>query len=193
MPALLLTPGASATRDHSTLVALDEALAPEGFDVERLNLPGNRIERAVGVITDAAITLAQRSGDGVFLGGRSYGGRACSMVVAGGFPAAGLILVSYPLHPPGKPADLRTAHFPQLKVPCLFVSGTRDQFATPAELEAATKTIPGPVTHVWLEGGNHGLRGKDGAVVEAVKAWMLGLRGSGPRARRGRSRGTPAQ
>src|SRR3954454_11615990 len=123
VPGLLLTPGASATRDHSTLVALDNALTPEGFEVERINLPGSRIERAVTVVTEAATALAERAGD-VYLGGRSYGGRACSMAVAGGFAAAGLVLISYPLHPPGKPENLRTAHFPDLSVPCLFVSGT---------------------------------------------------------------------
>ena len=97
----------------------------------------------------------------VFLGGRSYGGRVCSLAVAEGLPAAGLVLVSYPLHPPGRPGNARTAHLPDLRVPCLFVSGTRDQFGTPAELEAATAAIPAPVTHVWIEGGNHGLRGKE--------------------------------
>jgi predicted alpha/beta-hydrolase family hydrolase len=192
MPGLLLTPGASATRDHSALVAIDAAMTPEGFDVERIDLPGSRIERAVVVVNEAAAALADRSGP-VFLGGRSYGGRACSMAVADGFPAAGLVLISYPLHPPGKAAALRTAHFPALTVPCLFVSGTRDQFGTPDELETATAAIPGPVTHVWIEGGNHGLARKDAAVTEAVRAWLLDLRGSGPPARRGRSRGTPAR
>jgi predicted alpha/beta-hydrolase family hydrolase len=176
MPGLLLTPGASATRDHSALVAIDTALTPEGFDVERIDLPGSRIERAVVVVKEAAAALAGRAGE-VYLGGRSYGGRACSMAAADGFPAAGLVLISYPLHPPGKAANLRTDHFPALALPCLFVSGTRDQFGTPDELEAATASIPGPVTHVWIEGGNHGLGRKDGAVVEAVRTWLLGLRG----------------
>ncbi len=96
----------------------------------------------------------------------------CSMAVADGLPAAGLVLVSYPLHPPGKPDTMRTEHFPQLGVPCLFVSGTRDAFATPAELEAATAAIPGPVSHVWLEGGDHGLRRREAEVAEAVREWV---------------------
>src|SRR4051812_19045383 len=173
--ALLLTPGASATRDHSALVAVDAALRPHGGGVPRIDLPGSRIERAVAVVREAADELASEAGvspDRVFLGGRSYGGRACSMAVAEGLPAAGVVLISYPLHPPGRPADARTAHLPSLRVPCLFVSGTRDQFGTPDELEAATKAIPGPVTHVWIDGGNHGLRGKDAEVAAAVREWV---------------------
>src|SRR5690606_21236718 len=106
-------------------------------------------------------------------GGRSYGGRMCSMAVAEGQPAAGLVLLSYPLHPPGKPDRLRTEHFPAIGVPCLFVSGERDPFGSPEELEAATAAIAGPVTHVWLAGGNDPKR--DGAVVEAVRAWLAEL------------------
>ena len=98
------------------------------------------------------------------------------MAVADGLPARGLVLVSYPLHPPGKPEKLRTEHFPGIEVPCLFVSGTRDTFGTPEELEAATAAIPGAVTHVWLEGGDHGLRRKDAAVAEAVTGWLAPLR-----------------
>src|SRR5436190_7867908 len=98
MPGRLLTPGASSTRDHSALVAIDKAMSAERFVVERIDLPGTRIERAVKVVTEAATALSQRADD-VYLGGRSYGGRACSMAVAEGFPAAGLVLISYPLHP----------------------------------------------------------------------------------------------
>ena len=101
----------------------------------------------------------------------------CSMAVADGLPALGLALVSYPLHPPGRPEKPRTDHFPQLSVPCLFVSGTRDAFGSVAELEAATAAIPGPVTHVWIDGGDHGLRGRDQQVAEVVRDWVLGLPG----------------
>jgi len=87
------------------------------------------------------------------------------------------VLVSYPLHLPGRPEKSRTEHLPLITVPCLFVSGTRDSFGTPAELEAATATIAGPVTHRWLEGGDHGLRGRDKAVAALVREWVLGLPG----------------
>ena len=174
MIAVVLTPGASATRDHPSLVALDRALAAEGVTVERIDLPSSRPGPKVqAAIVDAATALAPAQ---VVLGGRSFGGRMCSVAVADGLPAAGLVLISYPLHPPGRAETMRVEHFPQLTVPCLFVSGTRDAFASPAELEEATSTIPGDVTHVWIDGGDHGLRGKDQPVTEAVTQWVAGLR-----------------
>ncbi|MGH9281910.1 MAG: alpha/beta family hydrolase, partial [Acidimicrobiales bacterium] len=94
-----------------------------------------------------------------------------------GLPCLALVLVSYPLHPPGRPDKLRVDHFPQLRVPCLFVSGTRDAFATPAELEQHTAAIPGPVTHEWIDGGGHGLRGKDAVVAAVVAGWLPALWG----------------
>lgn len=181
--ALLLTPGASATRDHSSLVAIDRALAPEGVAVERIDLPSSRPgPKVYDTIRSAAAGLADRAGvaqDRVVLGGRSFGGRMCSVVVADGLPAAGLVLISYPLHPPGRPDQRRTEHLPRLNVPCLFVSGTRDPFATSVELEEAAAAVPGPITHVWVAGGDHGLRGRDGEVADVVRDWVLGL--SGPR------------
>ena len=100
------------------------------------------------------------------------GGRICSMAVAGGMPAAGLVLVSYPLHPPGRPDRLRTEHFGSLEraVP-VRVRHVRC-LCRPAELEAALVAIPGPVTVRWLEGGDHGLRRRDGEAAEAVAAWL---------------------
>ena len=180
---LLLTPGASATRTQPSLVAIDEAVSALGVAVERMNFPytdaGRRAPDRPPVLLDAvragAAALAKRAKakpEQLFLGGRSMGGRICSMAVADGLAAKGLVLVSYPLHPPGKPDKLRTDHFPGLDLPCLFVSGTKDTFATPAELEAATKAIPGDVTHVWIDGGDHGLRRKDAVVADAVAAWI---------------------
>jgi uncharacterized protein len=179
--ALLLTPGASATRDSPALVAIDRALSAEGVVVERIDLPSSRPgPKVFDAITDAAGALATEAGVApaeVVLGGRSFGGRMCSVVVADGLPAAGLVLVSYPLHPPGRPEQRRVEHFPRLTVPCLFVSGTRDPFATPAELEEAAATIPGAVTHVWIDGGNHGLSTQDRRVAEAVRDWVRSLDG----------------
>jgi hypothetical protein len=108
----------------------------------------------------------------IALGGRSMGGRMCSMAVAEGLPAAALVLVSYPLHPPGRPDRLRSEHFASIEVPCLFVSGDRDAFASPSELEAATGAIAGPVSHVWIAGANHALKGHDGEVSQAVARWL---------------------
>ena len=176
---LLLTPGASATRQQPSLVALDEAVSALGVTVERMDFPytqaGRKAPDRPPVLLEAVRQGAEALAvDDLYLGGRSMGGRMCSMAVADGLVpnARGLVLVSYPLHPPGKPDKLRTEHFPRLHLPCLFVSGTKDTFGTPAELEAATKAIPGEVIHVWLEGGDHGLRRKDAAVAEAVTAWL---------------------
>ncbi len=97
------------------------------------------------------------------------------MAVAEGLAAEALVLVSYPLHPPGRPDRLRTEHFCDITVPCLFVSGTRDAFGTPDELEQATSAIPGPVTHHWIDRGDHGLRNRDVEVAEVVAAWVAAV------------------
>lgn len=181
--ALLLTPGASASRDQPALVAVDRAVAAAGVAVERMDFPYKKAGRKspdrppvlLAAVVEGAGALAASAGvapERVVLGGRSMGGRICSMAAADGLPCLGLVLVSYPLHPPGRPDRLRIEHFPGLEVPCLFVSGTRDAFAAPDELEAHSAAIPGPVTHVWLEGGDHGLRGRDEAVADAIVRWL---------------------
>ena len=183
---LLLAPGAGAGRDQPALVAIDAALSARGLVVSRMDFPyriaGRRspdrppvLLEAVRQEAKALARLARLPPDRLALGGRSMGGRICSMAVAEGLPAAALVLVSYPLHPPGRPDRLRTEHFPRLEVPCLFLSGTRDAFGTSDELEEATRAIPGPVTHAWLEGADHGLRGKDPQVAAIVADWLTGL------------------
>lgn len=181
--AVLLAPGASAGRDQPALVAVEHALAPAGVMVSRMDFPYRKAGRRapdrapvlVAAVVEEAAALAAAAGvgpDRLVLGGRSMGGRMCSMAMAEGLPALALVLVSYPLHPPGRADRLRTEHFPALDLPCLFVSGTRDTFGSPAELEAATAAIPGPVAHHWIEGGDHGLRGKDRQVAEVVAAFV---------------------
>jgi hypothetical protein len=183
---LVLTPGASAGREQPALVAIDDAVSVAGVRVERIDFPYRMAGRRapdkapvlIATVVDAAQALAATlhvASRRIALGGRSMGGRMCSMAVADGLAAAALVLVSYPLHPPGRLDRMRTDHFPALDVPCLFVSGTRDAFGSPDELEAATATIPGSVTHVWVEGGDHGLRGKDSQVAGIVKNWVLAL------------------
>ena len=182
--AVLLTPGAGASRDHVSLVTIEEALAP--VPVERMDFPYRKAGRKspdrppvlLAAVREGAAELAERTGlpaERLVLGGRSMGGRICSMAVAEGLPALALVLVSYPLHPPGKPENVRTEHLPRLDVPCLFVSGTRDAFGTPEELDAATSLIPGRVTNVWLEGGDHGLARHHPEVAVVVADWVRGL------------------
>jgi predicted alpha/beta-hydrolase family hydrolase len=179
---LLLAPGASATSAQSSLVAIDAAASALGATVSRMDFPYTLAGRRspdrepvlLAAVRDAAKAVKVKPGR-LALGGRSMGGRICSMAVADGLPALGLVLVSYPLHPPGRPDKLRTAHLPALSVPCLFISGTRDAFGTPAELEAATALVGGPVTHVWLDGKDHSLRGCDERVAAEVAGWLTEL------------------
>jgi predicted alpha/beta-hydrolase family hydrolase len=184
-PGLLLWPGASATRNQSALVAIDKAVNALGVSVRRLDFANPRARQPVLVAAVASEAEAFEA-DPLWLGGRSMGGRMCSLAVAEGLPARGLVLVSYPLHPPGRLDRLRTEHFPTVKVPCLFVSGTRDTFGSPAELEEATAAIPGAVTHHWIEGGDHGLRGADKEVAATVAGWIKAALKPPRRASRGR-------
>jgi hypothetical protein len=165
-------------------VAIEEALAPT--PVRRADFPYRREGRRapdrppklLACVVEEAGLLAAETGVAprkIALGGRSMGGRICSMAVADGLPAAALVLVSYPLHPPGRPERLRIEHLPALEVPCLFVSGTRDTFGTPAELEHHTAAIPGSVTHVWIEGNGHDLKGCDQRIADAVAGWLSDL------------------
>jgi predicted alpha/beta-hydrolase family hydrolase len=178
---LVLAPGAGGRSTQVGLVAIDDALRPRGIETLRIEFPSQAAGRSrpdppevcIATVRTAATTLAERLAvpiGQIAVGGRSFGGRMCSMAVADGLDAAALVLVSYPLHPPGKPDVLRTAHFPKLDVPCLFVSGRRDPFAAPDELELATTAIPGDVTIELLD-GDHGLRRKEQAAAALVEAW----------------------
>jgi predicted alpha/beta-hydrolase family hydrolase len=167
---LLLTPGASADRDHRTLVAVEAGL-PE-FEVERLTLGTTSVKRAAEKIVAAATEMAKRLGtttDAIAMGGRSFGGRSASVAHAEGLAAHSLVLLSYPLHPPGKPEKLRTEHFGSITAPTLFVSGERDPFGTPAEFAEHQGSIAGDVTTEWVA-GPHSPKDDD-AVVALVRSW----------------------
>lgn len=161
-------------------------MTPIGVAVERVEFPGQAAGKrrtdppavCVDTVRAAATALAARLAvpiTQIAVGGRSFGGRMCSLAVADGLAAAALVLVSYPLHPPGKPDRLRTEHFPSLALPCLFVSGRRDAFATPEELERETATIPGPVTLALVD-GDHSLRRSEAEAAAVVASWVGGLR-----------------
>jgi hypothetical protein len=182
---LVLTPGASAGRDHSGLVAIDAAVTDVGVVAERVEFPGQAAGKrrtdppavCIRTVRDATDALAERLDvptGRIAIGGRSFGGRMCSLAAAEGLQVAALVLVSYPLHPPGRPERLRTEHFPALRLPCLFVSGRRDAFANPDELERETAAIPGPVTRVLVD-GDHSLRKSEAAVAEIVASWVSAI------------------
>jgi predicted alpha/beta-hydrolase family hydrolase len=177
--SLLLAPGAGAGRDQPQLVAIDAAVSAAGVTVCRMDFPyrlaGRRAPDRPGVLLAAVVAAVEGLAGGrpLAVGGRSMGGRLCSMAVAdGSVEADAVVLVSYPLHPPGRPDRLRDGHFGDIRVPCLFVSGTRDGFGTPAELEAATAAVGGPVTHHWIEGRDHSLRRSDDEVATVVAGWL---------------------
>jgi predicted alpha/beta-hydrolase family hydrolase len=110
-------------------------------------------------------------GGRVFLGGQSYGGRQASILAAEETGvAAALLLLAYPLHPPRRHSDLRTAHFPTLRTPALFVSGSRDPFGSPEELEAARHLVPAATTLLLMDGAGHDLARTPRRAVEDVAA-----------------------
>ena len=181
---LLLTHGAGGGADQHTLVALEDGL---DMPVRRIEFVyrregrrfPDRAPKLIAQVRAEAEAFASELGTttaGLVLGGRSMGGRMCSMAVAGGLPAAGLVLLSYPLHPPAKPDKLRVEHFGDIDVPALFVSGDRDPFGTPEEFAAHLGTIAGTVTVHWLERQNHNPKPPaDAETVAAVGAFLAKL------------------
>ncbi len=177
---LLLYPGAGSNREHASLLAIEQTLGSSA-SVERNDFPyrregrraPDRAPKLMAAIRDDLAAARRRRG-AVVMGGRSMGGRMTSMVAAdvdGGGPVArlaGLVLICYPLHPPGKPDRLRIEHLVDIAVPCLFISGTNDPFGSPDELLAWTATIPASVEHVWIERGRHDLKGADATIADAV-------------------------
>jgi uncharacterized protein len=166
---IALTHGAGGDCESRLLRSLAGAFADAGYLVLRLNLPfrqrnphgpplpAGAAQDREGLRRAASIMRSQVSGK-LWVGGHSYGGRQATILAAENPGlAAGLILFSYPLHPPRKPTQLRTEHFPRLTVPALFVHGSRDPFGLPAEMESALKLIPASTTLLSVEGGGHDL------------------------------------
>jgi uncharacterized protein len=188
---LVLTHGAGGHADTPLLVAVADAFATRGVAVLRCDLPFRQLRprgapSPAGAARDRAglraalAVLRERAGGRLFLGGHSYGGRQASILVADE-PAlvTGLLLQSYPLHPPGQPARMRTAHLPQVRVPTLFVHGTRDPFATPAELKQARALVASPTALVTVDAGHDlgwgDVRRRDPALPAEIVAAFLDL------------------
>ncbi len=196
---LVLTHGAGGNSQAPLLVGLAEALAEAGVSVLRCDLPfrqvrphgppspGNATRDQQGLRRAVALLKAEIAGQ-VVLGGVSYGGRQASMLAAADASvASGLLLLSYPLHPPGRHEQLRTAHFPTLQVPTLFVQGTRDSFGTIEELKLAICAIPARTELIEIPGAGHGLLTKSNraeVVASISKAFLrfFSLRGKTGRA-----------
>ena len=170
-PLLALTHGAGGNRDTPGLVSLSESLAERDIRALRFNLPAaeagrrrpDRAGRAIACVAAVVDWAAREFRSPLFLGGRSFGGRMASLLVADGGAAtrrlvAGLVLLAYPLKPPGRsevPPD-RMEHLPRIGVPTLFVSGDRDPFAPPALLNPVVAAARAEVR--WIAGGDHGFR-----------------------------------
>ncbi|MBZ5581092.1 MAG: alpha/beta hydrolase [Acidobacteriia bacterium] len=168
--ALVLTHGAGSNANSPLLVRLSRGFADAGYLTLRFDLPFRR-ERAKGPpvpahaardregIARAIESMARLAGGRVFAGGHSYGGRQTAMLAAErpDLPA-GLLLLSYPLQPPGKPERKRTGFFPEIRTPALFVHGTRDPFGSVEELRAAIALIPARTDLLAVEGAAHDLR-----------------------------------
>lgn len=166
---LILTHGAGANCQSLLLTTLAEAFCTERLTVLRCDLPfrqsrphgppprGSAERDQQGL--RAAVQSMRRTTEGrIFLGGHSYGGRQASMLAASEPKLVErLLLLSYPLHPPQKPAEMRTRHFPDLQTPALFVSGTKDGFGSIAEIESAIKQIPAHTELMSVPGAGHEL------------------------------------
>lgn len=189
---LILAHGAGSNSNSPLLVTIAPAFASAGFVVLRCDLP-SRQNRAYGPprpgdaerdregLKNAAAALKKLGCERIYLGGHSYGGRQATMLCAEepGL-AAGLFLLSYPLHPPRKPGQLRIQHLPELRVPALFVHGTRDPFGTIEEMETALKLIPAKSQLFRVDGAGHdlGFKAKSmpeelvGGVVQAFQGFF---------------------
>jgi len=191
MRGLVLTHGAGSDCDAPIMLAVAGAFTRAGFAVLRCDLPF-RQARPVGPpspataardregLRRAAAALRSLVAGPVSIGGHSYGGRQASMLVAEEPTLAeGLLLLSYPLHPPRRPTSWRTEHFPAVRAPALFVHGSRDPFGRLGELEEARRLIPARTALVTVDGAGHDLaRGGAGtpltAIVEAFGRLLAG-------------------
>ena len=170
--AVLLAHGAGADMHAAALTVVADALADAKIPSLRFQYPyraaGKKapdrpavLEAATRLAASELARLAKVAPERLVLGGRSMGGRYCSLVAADPddpVPCLGLLLLGYPLHPAGKPEKLRVEHLPRLTMPVAFVSGTRDSLAGQPALEDAARAVPGAVTFHWLESSDHGFR-----------------------------------
>ena len=180
---LMLAHGAGAPQLHPFMVHFARALSERGLDVLTFNFlyteqRRKTPDRMPQLITcyraaiDAARGEVASARERLFIGGKSMGGRAATHVAAedAALTVAGIVLLGYPLHPPGRPDQLRDAHLPSVGRPMLFVQGTRDTFGTPSELKPILASLsPLPTLH-HVEGGDHSFKiaGRDARTRQAA-------------------------
>lgn len=177
------------------MLALASMFRHRGLDVLRFNFPyresGSRRPDSMAVlqacIRDVALrALEERDPRRLILGGRSMGGRAASMLAAQGFPCEGLLLLSYPLHPAGRPEKLRDSHLARIAAPVLCFNGTRDSLCRQDLMQGVISRLPGNWHMHWLDGADHSLHvtrrsgRNDEDVLDEIgrttEDWVAGLR-----------------
>jgi predicted alpha/beta-hydrolase family hydrolase len=200
---LVLAHGAGAGQTHRFMVNFAEGLSTRGVDVLTFNflyieqkrkVPDRPeiLEACYRAVIDAARNNPALAGSTVFIGGKSMGGRIASQLAAAGDATAtavsGLVLLGYPLHPPGKPEQLRVAHLPDIRVPVLVVQGERDPFGSPDELRPHFAKSAAPVVVNVVERGDHSLAPPKGSarsagqvhseIQDAIAAWIAARSGA---------------
>lgn len=183
---VVLFHGAGGDRNHRLFLAMEEQ-----FDVPvarcefpfRQKGPGRRPPDRMPVLLASAVEQIEAAAsewgtttDRLVAGGRSMGGRVCSMAVADGLAVSGLLLLSYPLHPPKKPENLRTEHFPDITVPVLIAQGSSDPFGKEPEFAEHAPAIAGPVQQLWLQRTGHDpVERCDADIIDVTQRWMATL------------------
>ena len=176
------------------MLQLSTVLRERGFDVVRFNFlyreKGGRAPDRMPRLQACFSAVVNRvrtefPGEKLVIGGRSMGGRVASMLAAEGFSCDALLLLAYPLHPAGRPEQLRDAHLPSIRVPVLCVNGTRDALCTPQLMKRAIERVTAPWEMVWLEGADHSFHvlkssGRTDSdvmaqVADAAQAWISRL------------------
>ena len=189
--------GAGGNMNDRGILQTANALRERGLGVVRFNFlykekksrrpdPMPRLKECFSAVVSRA--RQELKPGTLIIGGRSMGGRAASMLAAEGFACDGLLLLAYPLHPPGKPDQLRDAHLPAIKVPVICFNGTRDPFCTPGLMEEVLTRVTTDWEMHWVEGADHSFHvlkssGKTDAQVlseigDAAQAWVTRLKPS---------------
>ena len=188
---LVLAPGAGADMNHEFMVAVTGELTGRGLRVVRFNFlyaeQGRKSPDRAPVLEDTFRSVVEHvrgftTGQPLFLGGKSMGGRIASQVVANDLECAGLVYLGYPLHPPGRPDRIRDDHLYRIERPMLFVEGTRDPFCPIETLQEVRKRIPDS-TLVLIDDGDHTFKVRKASgrttpevwaeVASAAAGWML--------------------
>ena len=170
--------------DDPGMLASANAVESAGVEVLRFNFPyaerGSRMPDPVSKLVPFFAQIAERArrpNARLIIGGRSMGGRVASMLAAEGFRCDGLLLIAYPLHPPGKPGKLRDAHLPAIGAPVLCFNGTRDELCRRDLMEEALKGVRARWDMRWIEGADHSLRTKKALaeIAAGTREWLGGL------------------